>query len=97
MVHQAYGRELAEAGEWCRKYRASRKDSDLHQAWDLCAFFLPPSGWSPTFMILLPLHNSHPLLCLLAFPFMRSHLSACCRPHMLSDCSLQRVCYAPKC
>jgi FKBP12-rapamycin binding domain len=35
---QAYGRELAEAGEWCRKYRASRKDSDLHQAWDLCAF-----------------------------------------------------------
>ncbi len=28
---QAYGRELAEAGEWCRKYRVSRKDSDLHQ------------------------------------------------------------------
>lgn len=34
-VSQAYGRELAEAGEWCRKYSDSRKDSDLHQAWDL--------------------------------------------------------------
>ena len=32
---QAYGRELAEAAEWCNKYRASRKESDLHQAWDL--------------------------------------------------------------
>ncbi len=32
---QAYGRELTEAGEWCRKYRISKKDSDLHQAWDL--------------------------------------------------------------
>lgn len=35
MLLQAYGRELTEAGEWCRKYRVSRKDSDLHQAWDL--------------------------------------------------------------
>ena len=32
---QAYGRELAEAAEWCRKYEGSRKESDLHQAWDL--------------------------------------------------------------
>eukprot|EP00891_Asterochloris_glomerata_P006787 jgi/Astpho2/6787/fgenesh1_pm.00103_%23_6_t len=32
---QAYGRELAEAAEWCNKYRVSRKESDLHQAWDL--------------------------------------------------------------
>ena len=32
---QAYGRELAEAAEWCRKYESSRKESDLHQAWDL--------------------------------------------------------------
>ena len=32
---QAYGRELSEAAEWCNKYRASRKESDLHQAWDL--------------------------------------------------------------
>ena len=32
---QAYGRELTEAHEWCNKYRVSRKDSELHQAWDL--------------------------------------------------------------
>ena len=32
---QAYGRELDEAFEWCLKYRASRKEAELHQAWDL--------------------------------------------------------------
>jgi serine/threonine-protein kinase mTOR len=32
---QAYGRELAEAYDWCKRYKVSRKDSDLHQAWDL--------------------------------------------------------------
>jgi len=32
---QAYGRELAEAHEWCTRYRASRKEAELHQAWDL--------------------------------------------------------------
>ena len=32
---QAYGHELEEAFEWCRRYRVSRKESDLHQAWDL--------------------------------------------------------------
>ena len=32
---QAYGRELAEAYEWCQKYRSSRKEAELHQAWDL--------------------------------------------------------------
>ena len=28
---QAYGRELAEAHEWCQKYRQSRKEAELHQ------------------------------------------------------------------
>ena len=28
---QAYGRELAEAHEWCQKYRESRKEAELHQ------------------------------------------------------------------
>ena len=32
---QAYGRELSEAYEWLSKYRASRKEAELHQAWDL--------------------------------------------------------------
>ena len=32
---QAYGRELAEAYEWCQKYRVSRREAELHQAWDL--------------------------------------------------------------
>ena len=32
---QAYGRELQEAHEWCNKYRVSRKEAELHQAWDL--------------------------------------------------------------
>ena len=34
-MRQAYGRELAEAYEWCQKYRSSRKEAELHQAWDL--------------------------------------------------------------
>ncbi|KAK9806197.1 hypothetical protein WJX72_004970 [[Myrmecia] bisecta] len=32
---QAYGRELAEAYEWCNRYRQSRREAELHQAWDL--------------------------------------------------------------
>jgi hypothetical protein len=28
---QAYGRELSEAHEWLTKYRASRKEAELHQ------------------------------------------------------------------
>jgi FKBP12-rapamycin complex-associated protein len=32
---QAYGRELDEAFDWCLKYRVSRKEAELHQAWDL--------------------------------------------------------------
>ncbi len=32
---QAYGRELQEAYEWCQRYKASRRDAELHQAWDL--------------------------------------------------------------
>ena len=32
---QAYGHELSEAYEWCNKYRSSRKEAELHQAWDL--------------------------------------------------------------
>ena len=32
---QAYGRELDEAYEWCLKYQISRKEAELHQAWDL--------------------------------------------------------------
>ncbi|KAL1494336.1 hypothetical protein ABEB36_009951 [Hypothenemus hampei] len=32
---QAYGRDLSEAHEWCRKYRASGIIRDLNQAWDL--------------------------------------------------------------
>ena len=32
---QSYGRELAEAVEWCRKYQITRNMADLNQAWDL--------------------------------------------------------------
>lgn len=32
---QAYGRDLQEANEWCRRYLKSGKTSDLNQAWDL--------------------------------------------------------------
>ncbi|XP_066259712.1 serine/threonine-protein kinase mTor [Euwallacea similis] len=32
---QAYGRDLTEAHDWCRKYRASGNIRDLNQAWDL--------------------------------------------------------------
>lgn len=30
-----FGRDLAEAAEWCRRFRASKRQSDLNQAWDL--------------------------------------------------------------
>eukprot|EP00003_Mantamonas_plastica_P010783 TRINITY_DN2025_c0_g1_i1.p1 TRINITY_DN2025_c0_g1~~TRINITY_DN2025_c0_g1_i1.p1 ORF type:complete len:2240 (+),score=782.23 TRINITY_DN2025_c0_g1_i1:702-7421(+) len=32
---QAYGRDLTEAQEWCKKYSRSGKVADLNQAWDL--------------------------------------------------------------
>ncbi|KAG2491268.1 hypothetical protein HYH03_010473, partial [Edaphochlamys debaryana] len=32
---QSYGRELSEAYEWLMRYKASRKEAELHQAWDL--------------------------------------------------------------
>ena len=32
---QQYGHDLGEAHSWCLKFMQSRKDSDLHQAWDL--------------------------------------------------------------
>ncbi|XP_013416422.1 serine/threonine-protein kinase mTOR-like [Lingula anatina] len=33
--NQAYGRDLLEAQEWCRKYQRSNNVKDLTQAWDL--------------------------------------------------------------
>ncbi|GIL44136.1 hypothetical protein Vafri_1666 [Volvox africanus] len=32
---QSYGRELSEAYDWLMKYKVSRKEAELHQAWDL--------------------------------------------------------------
>jgi FKBP12-rapamycin complex-associated protein len=32
---QAYGRDLIEAREWCRKYEKTQNDKDINQAWDL--------------------------------------------------------------
>lgn len=33
--NQAYGRDLGEAQEWCRRYKVSGNIRDLNQAWDL--------------------------------------------------------------
>jgi len=33
--NQAYGRDLQEAHEWCKKYKRSNSVKDLNQAWDL--------------------------------------------------------------
>lgn len=33
--NQAYGRDLAEALEWCKRYKLSGNVRDLNQAWDL--------------------------------------------------------------
>lgn len=30
-----FGRDLAEAWDWCRRYRASQREMELNQAWDL--------------------------------------------------------------
>lgn len=34
-VVQTYGADLTEAFNWCNKYQETRRDADLHQAWDL--------------------------------------------------------------
>ena len=34
-VTQAYGRDLAEAYEWCKKYQSTNNVKDLTQAWEL--------------------------------------------------------------
>ena len=37
---QSYGRDLAEAREWCERWQSSRYESDLNAAWDLyCTVF----------------------------------------------------------
>ena len=33
--NQAYGRDLADAQDWCKKYQLSQNVKDLTQAWDL--------------------------------------------------------------
>ncbi|GAO47492.1 hypothetical protein G7K_1698-t1 [Saitoella complicata NRRL Y-17804] len=33
--HQAFGRDLQEARDWCSKYKRSGEPTDLNQAWDL--------------------------------------------------------------
>jgi FKBP12-rapamycin complex-associated protein len=33
--HQTYGRDLAEAFEWCRSYQRTGNTDDLNQAWEL--------------------------------------------------------------
>jgi hypothetical protein len=35
LFFQTYGRELSEAYEWIQKFKVSRKEAELHQAWDL--------------------------------------------------------------
>ncbi len=32
---QAFGRDLQDAMDWCKKYLRTKSESDLHQAWDL--------------------------------------------------------------
>ena len=34
-MSQAYGRDLAEAYEWCKKYQSTNNVKDLTQAWEL--------------------------------------------------------------
>jgi FKBP12-rapamycin complex-associated protein len=37
---QSYGKELSEAKEWCERYKDSKNESDLNQAWELyCSVF----------------------------------------------------------
>ena len=35
VLSQAYGRDLAEAYEWCKKYKYTSNVKDLTQAWEL--------------------------------------------------------------
>ena len=58
-IIQAYGRDLAEANEWCKKYMATNNVKDLTQAWELYYHVfrriskqLPQASgyeWEPTF------------------------------------------------
>lgn len=63
-LQQAYGRDLMEAQDWCRKYMRSGNVKDLTQAWDLYYHVfrriskqLPQVSKTSTAVVLLPLKS----------------------------------------
>lgn len=48
-VDQTYGRELAEANEWCMKYRRTGKEAELTQVVQRCLPWENASDWFFTF------------------------------------------------
>ena len=59
---QAYGKELAEAYEWLQKYRLSRKEAELHQAWDLYYHVFKRINKQLPSLVMLELHYVSPAL-----------------------------------
>ena len=62
MLVQAYGKELAEAYEWLQKYRLSRKEAELHQAWDLYYHVFKRINKQLPSLVMLELHYVSPAL-----------------------------------
>lgn len=59
---QAFGRELTEALDWCRRFLRSRRESDLNQAWDLYYHVFRRINKQLTSMTNLELQYCSPLL-----------------------------------
>jgi phosphatidylinositol kinase/protein kinase (PI-3 family) len=58
----AFGRELGEAHEWCKKYMLSRNDADINRAWDLYYHVFRRINKQLPAMTTLELKNVSPLL-----------------------------------
>eukprot|EP01122_Echinamoeba_exundans_P010671 TRINITY_DN4046_c0_g1_i4.p1 TRINITY_DN4046_c0_g1~~TRINITY_DN4046_c0_g1_i4.p1 ORF type:complete len:2948 (+),score=528.09 TRINITY_DN4046_c0_g1_i4:172-9015(+) len=58
----AFGRELGEAHEWCKKYMLSRNDADINRAWDLYYHVFRRINKQLPVMTTLELKNVSPLL-----------------------------------
>ena len=84
---QAYGKELAEAYEWLQKYRLSRKEAELHQAWDLYYHVFKRINKQLPSLVMLELHYVSPALAKAEVGRLTVHRSMFCfvaRTHQLN-------------
>ena len=81
---QSYGKELEEAYEWLQKFRRSRKEAELHQAWDLYYHVFKRINKQLPQLTVLELHYVSPALASAEVflsplsPLLQSVMAKCC-------------------